>query len=76
MRALNVFYYLTYEGAVSLSSIADPVLREVSLPAEESGLPGAAAQRWSRSSTGPRLTLVKRVDQSRLPRQCEPVEGA
>ncbi|XP_055452539.1 lipopolysaccharide-responsive and beige-like anchor protein [Psammomys obesus] len=28
VRALNVFYYLTYEGAVSLSSIADPVLRE------------------------------------------------
>lgn len=29
VRALNVFYYLTYEGAVNLSSIADPVLREV-----------------------------------------------
>ncbi|XP_069834775.1 lipopolysaccharide-responsive and beige-like anchor protein isoform X2 [Dendropsophus ebraccatus] len=28
VRALNVFYYLTYEGAVNLSSIADPVLRE------------------------------------------------
>lgn len=28
-RALNVFYYLTYEGAVNLSSINDPVLREV-----------------------------------------------
>ncbi|XP_056265946.1 LOW QUALITY PROTEIN: lipopolysaccharide-responsive and beige-like anchor protein [Pseudoliparis swirei] len=27
-RALNVFYYLTYEGAVNLSSINDPVLRE------------------------------------------------
>ncbi|XP_057698664.1 lipopolysaccharide-responsive and beige-like anchor protein isoform X2 [Corythoichthys intestinalis] len=27
-RALNVFYYLTYEGAVNLSSIGDPVLRE------------------------------------------------
>uniref|UniRef100_A0A667XMQ3 Neurobeachin n=1 Tax=Myripristis murdjan TaxID=586833 RepID=A0A667XMQ3_9TELE len=28
-RALNVFYYLTYEGAVNLSSISDPMLREV-----------------------------------------------
>ncbi|KAM3937836.1 lipopolysaccharide-responsive and beige-like anchor protein isoform 2-T2 [Leptodactylus fuscus] len=28
VRALNVFYYLTYEGAVNLSSISDPVLRE------------------------------------------------
>ncbi|XP_063080462.1 lipopolysaccharide-responsive and beige-like anchor protein isoform X2 [Cavia porcellus] len=28
VRALNVFYYLTYEGAVSLNSITDPVLRE------------------------------------------------
>ncbi|KAL7841223.1 hypothetical protein SRHO_G00249140 [Serrasalmus rhombeus] len=28
VRALNVFYYLTYEGAVNLSSIADPMLRE------------------------------------------------
>ncbi|XP_066574555.1 lipopolysaccharide-responsive and beige-like anchor protein isoform X2 [Amia ocellicauda] len=28
IRALNVFYYLTYEGAVNLSSISDPVLRE------------------------------------------------
>lgn len=28
-RALNVFYYLTYEGAVNLSSINDPMLREV-----------------------------------------------
>ncbi|XP_008314921.2 lipopolysaccharide-responsive and beige-like anchor protein isoform X1 [Cynoglossus semilaevis] len=27
-RALNVFYYLTYEGAVNLSSISDPILRE------------------------------------------------
>ncbi|XP_026159212.1 lipopolysaccharide-responsive and beige-like anchor protein isoform X3 [Mastacembelus armatus] len=27
-KALNVFYYLTYEGAVNLSSISDPVLRE------------------------------------------------
>ncbi|XP_054607494.2 lipopolysaccharide-responsive and beige-like anchor protein isoform X4 [Nothobranchius furzeri] len=27
-RALNVFYYLTYEGAVNLSSIQDPMLRE------------------------------------------------
>ncbi|XP_037621290.1 lipopolysaccharide-responsive and beige-like anchor protein isoform X14 [Sebastes umbrosus] len=27
-RALNVFYYLTYEGAVNLSSISDPMLRE------------------------------------------------
>uniref|UniRef100_A0A8D0HED5 LPS responsive beige-like anchor protein n=1 Tax=Sphenodon punctatus TaxID=8508 RepID=A0A8D0HED5_SPHPU len=27
-RSLNVFYYLTYEGAVNLSSITDPVLRE------------------------------------------------
>ncbi|XP_076003760.1 lipopolysaccharide-responsive and beige-like anchor protein isoform X3 [Genypterus blacodes] len=27
-RALNVFYYLTYEGAVNLSSISDHVLRE------------------------------------------------
>lgn len=30
VRSLNVFYYLTYEGAVNLNSIADPVLREVS----------------------------------------------
>lgn len=29
VRALNVFYYLTYEGAVNLNSITDPVLREV-----------------------------------------------
>lgn len=29
IRALNVFYYLTYEGAVNLGSIGDPVLREV-----------------------------------------------
>ncbi|XP_074542545.1 lipopolysaccharide-responsive and beige-like anchor protein isoform X3 [Halichoeres trimaculatus] len=28
IRALNVFYYLTYEGAVNLSSINDPMLRE------------------------------------------------
>ncbi|XP_075054984.1 lipopolysaccharide-responsive and beige-like anchor protein [Mixophyes fleayi] len=28
IRALNVFYYLTYEGNVNLSSITDPVLRE------------------------------------------------
>uniref|UniRef100_A0A5F8H0X4 Lipopolysaccharide-responsive and beige-like anchor protein n=1 Tax=Monodelphis domestica TaxID=13616 RepID=A0A5F8H0X4_MONDO len=28
VRALNVFYYLTYEGAVNLSSITDPILRE------------------------------------------------
>ncbi|XP_033871254.3 lipopolysaccharide-responsive and beige-like anchor protein isoform X1 [Acipenser ruthenus] len=28
VRALNVFYYLTYEGTVNLSSIGDPVLRE------------------------------------------------
>ncbi|KAM4595756.1 lipopolysaccharide-responsive and beige-like anchor protein [Fundulus diaphanus] len=27
-RSLNVFYYLTYEGAVNLSSISDPMLRE------------------------------------------------
>ncbi|XP_048798569.1 lipopolysaccharide-responsive and beige-like anchor protein isoform X5 [Lagopus muta] len=27
-RSLNVFYYLTYEGAVNLNSITDPVLRE------------------------------------------------
>nr|XP_043884201.1 lipopolysaccharide-responsive and beige-like anchor protein isoform X3 [Solea senegalensis] len=27
-RALNVYYYLTYEGAVNLSSITDPMLRE------------------------------------------------
>ncbi|KAJ8000657.1 hypothetical protein DPEC_G00182640 [Dallia pectoralis] len=27
-RALNVFYYLTYEGAVNLGSIPDPLLRE------------------------------------------------
>uniref|UniRef100_A0A3B5AGV7 Neurobeachin n=1 Tax=Stegastes partitus TaxID=144197 RepID=A0A3B5AGV7_9TELE len=27
-RALNVFYYLTYEGAVNFSSINDPMLRE------------------------------------------------
>lgn len=29
VRALNVFYYLTYEGTVNLNSITDPVLREV-----------------------------------------------
>lgn len=29
VRALNVFYYLTYEGAVNLNSISDPILREV-----------------------------------------------
>lgn len=29
VRALNVFYYLTYEGAINLNSITDPVLREV-----------------------------------------------
>ncbi|XP_063074295.1 lipopolysaccharide-responsive and beige-like anchor protein isoform X2 [Engraulis encrasicolus] len=28
LRALNVFYYLTYEGTVNLSSISDPMLRE------------------------------------------------
>ncbi|XP_023589323.1 lipopolysaccharide-responsive and beige-like anchor protein isoform X2 [Trichechus manatus latirostris] len=28
VRSLNVFYYLTYEGAVNLNSIIDPVLRE------------------------------------------------
>ncbi|XP_056418795.1 lipopolysaccharide-responsive and beige-like anchor protein isoform X2 [Hyla sarda] len=28
VRALNVFYYLTYEGTVNLSSITDPILRE------------------------------------------------
>ncbi|XP_068135240.1 lipopolysaccharide-responsive and beige-like anchor protein isoform X2 [Hyperolius riggenbachi] len=28
VRALNVFYYVTYEGTVNLSSITDPVLRE------------------------------------------------
>uniref|UniRef100_A0A8D3CVJ9 LPS responsive beige-like anchor protein n=1 Tax=Scophthalmus maximus TaxID=52904 RepID=A0A8D3CVJ9_SCOMX len=28
-RALNVFYYLTYEGAVNLNSFNDPMLREV-----------------------------------------------
>ncbi|KAG8453968.1 hypothetical protein GDO86_000553 [Hymenochirus boettgeri] len=27
-RALNMFYYLTYEGTVNLNSITDPVLRE------------------------------------------------
>lgn len=31
IRALNVFYYLTYEGTVNLSSISDPMLREVRL---------------------------------------------
>lgn len=30
-RALNVFYYLTYEGAVNLNAIGDPMLREVCL---------------------------------------------
>ncbi|KAG7254904.1 hypothetical protein CRUP_018961, partial [Coryphaenoides rupestris] len=30
-RALNVYYYLTYEGAVNLSSIGDPMLRETPL---------------------------------------------
>ncbi|KAA0722346.1 Lipopolysaccharide-responsive and beige-like anchor protein [Triplophysa tibetana] len=28
VRALNVFYYLTYEGAVNLSSISEPMIRE------------------------------------------------
>lgn len=28
-RALNVFHYLTYEGATRLDSITDPLLREV-----------------------------------------------
>ncbi|XP_065110775.1 lipopolysaccharide-responsive and beige-like anchor protein [Paramisgurnus dabryanus] len=28
IRALNVFYYLTYEGAVNLSSISEPMIRE------------------------------------------------
>ncbi|XP_066518418.1 LOW QUALITY PROTEIN: lipopolysaccharide-responsive and beige-like anchor protein [Hoplias malabaricus] len=28
VRSLNVFYYLTYEGAVNLSSITEPLLRE------------------------------------------------
>ncbi|XP_062992178.1 lipopolysaccharide-responsive and beige-like anchor protein isoform X2 [Elgaria multicarinata webbii] len=28
VRSLNIFYYLTYEGAVNLNSITDPVLRE------------------------------------------------
>ncbi|XP_037686725.1 lipopolysaccharide-responsive and beige-like anchor protein [Choloepus didactylus] len=28
VRSLNVFYYLTYEGAVNLNSITDPILRE------------------------------------------------
>uniref|UniRef100_A0A4W5MWT9 LPS responsive beige-like anchor protein n=1 Tax=Hucho hucho TaxID=62062 RepID=A0A4W5MWT9_9TELE len=28
-RSLNVFYYLTYEGTINLSSITDPMLREV-----------------------------------------------
>ncbi|XP_049328599.1 lipopolysaccharide-responsive and beige-like anchor protein isoform X4 [Astyanax mexicanus] len=28
VRSLNVFYYLTYEGAVNLSTITDPMLRE------------------------------------------------
>uniref|UniRef100_A0A8C7PE71 LPS responsive beige-like anchor protein n=1 Tax=Oncorhynchus mykiss TaxID=8022 RepID=A0A8C7PE71_ONCMY len=27
-RSLNVFYYLTYEGTINLSSITDPMLRE------------------------------------------------
>lgn len=31
VRALNVFHYLTYEGAISLDSITDPLLREVRL---------------------------------------------
>lgn len=35
VRALNVFYYLTYEGAVSLNSVTDPVLREVSPPTQK-----------------------------------------
>ncbi|OCT99717.1 lipopolysaccharide-responsive and beige-like anchor protein isoform X2 [Xenopus laevis] len=28
VRALNMFYYLTYEGTINLSSITDPILRE------------------------------------------------
>ena len=27
-KALNVFYYLTYEGAVDIDSMADPIQRE------------------------------------------------
>lgn len=30
VRACNVFYYLTYEGAVELDSLQDPTMREVS----------------------------------------------
>ena len=29
VRATNVFYYLTYDGSVSLEAITDPILREV-----------------------------------------------
>lgn len=28
VRALNMFYYLTYEGAINLNSITDPIFRE------------------------------------------------
>lgn len=28
VRAVNVFYYLTYEGNIDLSSVADPALRD------------------------------------------------
>ena len=32
VRNCNVFYYLTYEGSVSLDTISDPVLKEVGAP--------------------------------------------
>ena len=31
VKTTNVFFHLTYEGSVDLDSIADPVMREVSL---------------------------------------------
>uniref|UniRef100_A0A8C1QEL9 Neurobeachin n=1 Tax=Cyprinus carpio TaxID=7962 RepID=A0A8C1QEL9_CYPCA len=45
VRALNVFYYLTYEGAVNLSSISDPMIREVSVfPSLTQTLPAVESQ--------------------------------
>ena len=31
VRACNVFYYLTYEGAVDLDTLHDPTMREVNI---------------------------------------------
>ena len=40
--ACNIFYYLTYEGAVDLEAIQDPLQRQVQLwPAMMSSVPGS-----------------------------------